>query len=388
MFQVVFLAVLLMSCSQLASQIYVPVLPDITHSLSLSPSLAQAAVISYFTTLGATQLLVGPLRDKYGDRPLFLVGLGTLAMGTVLCSLAYNAQTFFIGRVLQGMGAAAPVLIGRTMLAANLSGAQLKSAMATLAMSVSVTAICSPFLAGLLSSWVGWHGMSWFAAAYYVVIVIYGLKVLPQSSTASVSLRPSALFFQYQTLLCNRSFISLAALKWLPTFLYLTIQLYLPFLLSQQFGFNAKEIGQAMMLPMLGLLFGSSLTKLLQKRHSYLDIVIWTWPALAVSVVLLFSGSDSAYAVLMAYAAIMLVFGAYFPSYMHLIGIMHPEKAGTANALVGAIELLFFSALAWLMNKWLLSGTESLALLVLICAALLFMTWRHLRVTAFGATCE
>lgn len=74
MFQVVFLAVLLMSCSQIASQIYIPVLPTITDSLQLTPSQGQAAVISYFTTLGAAQLLVGPLRDKFGDRLYFLVG--------------------------------------------------------------------------------------------------------------------------------------------------------------------------------------------------------------------------------------------------------------------------------------------------------------------------
>ncbi|MEQ3528372.1 MFS transporter [Pseudoalteromonas piscicida] len=387
MFQVVFLAVLLMSCSQIASQIYIPVLPTITDSLQLTPSQGQAAVISYFTTLGAAQLLVGPLRDKFGDRPLFFSGLGILLLGTVFCSIASSAEVFFIGRVLQGIGAASPVLIGRTLLAARLSGAELKSAMATLAMSVSVTAICSPFLAGVLSGWVGWQGMSWFAFAYYVLILVYGYRIMQQSSKTTLSLRPNALFYEYQSLLLNRSFISLASLKWLPTFLYLTIQLYLPFLLARQFGLESKAIGQAMMLPMFGLLIGSILTKVLQRKRSYLDIVIWTWPALVVSVLLLLFASGSALAVLLAYAAIMFVFGAYFPSYMHLIGVLHPEKAGTANALVGAVELLFFSCVAWVVNKWLLSGVESLAVLVFGCALLLFLTWRHL-CTVFMPVCK
>jgi MFS family permease len=65
-------AILLLSCSQFASQIFLPALPQIADSLLLNKEQSQAMVTGYFMFLGVSQLIVGPLRDKYGDRPIFL----------------------------------------------------------------------------------------------------------------------------------------------------------------------------------------------------------------------------------------------------------------------------------------------------------------------------
>jgi hypothetical protein len=81
---------------------------------------------------------------------------------------------------------------------------------------------------------------------------------------------------------------------------------------------------------------------------------------------------------LFAYTLIMMVFGAYFPSYMHIIGLLQPEKAGSANALVGAIELLFFTALAWLTNVILFNSQHILPFIVLTCSMVLWLCWKKL----------
>ncbi|MCG7534327.1 MFS transporter [Pseudoalteromonas sp. OOF1S-7] len=374
------LAVLLMSCSQLVSQVYMPVLPDIADSLKLSNGLSQAMIISYFITLGAAQLIVGPLRDKFGDRPLFIAGQIVLLIGTLLCAVAPDSSTFLIGRILQGAGSASPVLISRTLLAQRLSGAKLKSAMATVAISASVTAIIAPLLGGMLSSWFGWQGLSLALITYYLFITLFGLSLLKTRAPQPIAINPMSLIRHYQNMARCQVFLSLASLKWVPTFLYLTLQLHLPFLLQERFGFTTSQTGQAMMLPMVGLLLGAVFAKVLQRRVSYLKIVLWLWPALLMSALTFLLASDHALAVLLAYAAIMLVFGGYFPSYMHLIGLLHPTQAGTANALVGAIELLIFSVIAWLVNLWLPDNTQTLSLLISVCAVLLLLSWRTIRI--------
>nr|KJZ06515.1 MFS transporter [Pseudoalteromonas rubra] len=374
------LAVLLMSCSQLVSQVYMPVLPDIADSLMLSNGQSQAMIISYFITLGAAQLIVGPLRDKYGDRPLFIAGQIILLIGTLLCALAPDNGTFLIGRILQGAGSASPVLISRTLLAQRLSGAKLKSAMATVAISASVTAIIAPLLGGMLSSWFGWQGLSLVLITYYLFITLFGLSLLKTRAPQPIAINPMSLIRHYQNMARCQVFLSLASFKWVPTFLYLTLQLHLPFLLQERFGFTTSQTGQAMMLPMVGLLLGAVFAKVLQRHVSYMKIVLWLWPVLLMSALTFLLASDHALAVLLAYAAIMLVFGGYFPSYMHLIGLLHPTQAGTANALVGAIELLIFSVIAWLVNLWLPDNTQTLSLLVAVCAALLLLSWRTIRI--------
>jgi DHA1 family 2-module integral membrane pump EmrD-like MFS transporter len=226
------LAVFLLSCSQLASQIYIPVLPSIGQDLTLSTAGSQALISSYFITLGLSQLITGPCRDKFGDKPIFIAGQAILVVGTILCTSATNPDVFLMGRVLQGIGSASPLLISRTILASKLSGAELKSAMATLAMASSVTSIVTPLISGVLSEWFSWRGMSTVLVLYYLLVTVCGLKLLSTQPQTETSVHPKFLIKQYRELLKQGPFLYVACIKWVPTFLYLTIQLYLPFMLQ------------------------------------------------------------------------------------------------------------------------------------------------------------
>ncbi|WP_462163484.1 MFS transporter [Pseudoalteromonas xiamenensis] len=373
----VVLAVFLLSCSQLASQIYIPVLPTLGQSLAISETASQALIASYYITLGMSQLITGPSRDRFGDKPVFIAGQMTLILGTLLCTLSQNATLFFIGRILQGIGAASPLLISRTVLSSKLQGPKLKSAMATMAIASSLTSILTPLISGVLSQWLGWQGMSGVLIGYYVLVTLFGLALLESTTNHANSVHPKFLVKQYRALLNQGPFLYVACIKWIPTFLYLTIQLYLPFFLSHTFGYNDHEIGQAMMIPMLGLLFGSTMAKVLQKRFAYLDLVLWFWPILLLGA-LLFAHTDAVLGYLLAYALVMLVFGVYFPVYMHLIGVVEPNNAGTANALVGAVELLVFTLLALAINRWLLDSPLSVALFIGLCALFVLFAWYQL----------
>jgi DHA1 family 2-module integral membrane pump EmrD-like MFS transporter len=371
------LAVFLLSCSQLASQIYIPVLPSIGQDLTLSTAGSQALISSYFITLGLSQLITGPCRDNFGDKPIFVVGQAVLIGGTILCTIAPDPNWFLLGRVLQGIGAASPLLISRTLLASKLGGSELKSAMATLAMASSITSIVTPLISGVLSEWFTWRGMSTVLVAYYAAVTFCGLKLLSTQPQTETSMHPKFLIKQYRDLLKQGPFLYVACIKWVPTFLYLTIQLYLPFLLSHDFNYSDKDVGQAMMIPMVGLLIGTIFAKVLQKRFCYLKLVVCFWPLLIVGAGL-FAFSVVPLGYLLAYAIIMMVFGIYFPSYMHLIGIVEPQKSGTANALVGAIELLVFTLLALAMNYWMLHSVVAVAVFICCCALVVLHAWYHL----------
>ncbi|KZN59806.1 hypothetical protein N473_02520 [Pseudoalteromonas luteoviolacea CPMOR-1] len=372
------LAAFLLSCSQLASQIFMPVLPDITQYLSLTEGASQAIIISFFLSLGAAQLVAGPLCDKFGSRPIFIGGQIILIIGTLLCALAPDAEVFLIGRILQGIGSASPVLVSRAILYATFNGNKLNSSMGNLAISASVVALITPLFAGTLAEMFSWQGMSYALIAYYGFVMMFGLVVFPSQQSTNMSLRPSALVKQYQDILTSRYFVSMAIIKWAPTFLYLTIQLYFPFLLRNQFSFTTEQIGQAMTVCMGGLLIGSSLAKLMQKHVSHLKVVAYLWPALPLSALTFLLLHDSVYAVILAYCAILFIFGGYFPSYMYYVGHFHKSRSSTANALVGATELLIFSVVAWLANQFLISGPDSISLIILFTSIIILFAVKNL----------
>ncbi|WP_063381915.1 MFS transporter [Pseudoalteromonas luteoviolacea] len=373
------LAALLTACSQLASQIFMPVLPDIADSLTLSPGASQAIIISFFLSLGSAQLLVGPLCDKYGERPLFVAGQIILIVGTLICAFADGANTFMLGRVLQGTGCAAPILVSRAVLYSCFQGAKLNSAMGSLAISASLVALITPLIAGTLAEQFSWQGMSLVLICFYVCIFLFGLATFPKPKKRLVSLKPTALLKQYKNIASSPTFIPVASLKWAPTFLYLTLQLYLPFFLRNEFAFSTEQIGQAMMVSMSGLLVGSTLAKYMQKRTHHLKIAMYLWPALPISALTFLFFSEHVHAVVFAHCAIMFIFGSYFPSYMYYVGHFYKSRSSTANALVGATELLLFSSIAWLANQYLITGPSSIAFLTAGCALLVLICLKALK---------
>ncbi|MBD1582293.1 MFS transporter [Pseudoalteromonas sp. S16_S37] len=373
----VWTAMLLLSCSQLASQIFLPVLPQIANELRLSASQGQMMITGYFICLGLSQLVVGPLRDKYGDRRVFLIGQCLFGLGCMLCAMANSVEWFAIGRILQGLGAAAPLLISRTLLGALYQGKCLQSALNSLAMVASCTAILSPCLGGVLADWSSWQVVAWLLAGYVLVVAVIGFWLLPKQvmPCGAISLHPKKLFRRYQLLLLAPQFIALALFKWGPTFIYLTIQLYYPFVLQSQFALTQSEFGQMMMLPMGGLLLGSMLTKYLQHRYRISDVMALFWPLLLISAMCFVALPFTLANALLGYGLVMMVFGGYFSLYMGLVTTYFREQSGSANALIGAIELLLFTLLAVACNAYFISVPSDIAWLILGVALLLRWAW-------------
>ncbi|CAM4290578.1 MFS transporter [Pseudoalteromonas byunsanensis] len=374
------IAMLLLSCSQLASQIFFPVLPHIAADLEMSQGLSQMMITGYFICLGLSQLMVGPLRDKYGDRQVFLAGQTVFVVGSICCALATSTEWFALGRLFQGLGAAAPLLISRTILGAVYRGAQLREALGSLAMVASCVAIVAPWFGGVLASWADWQFLAWMLSAYLIIVAFIGYWLLPSGSSLSAtgSLYPHHLFRQYQTLFSAPKFVAIALFKWTPTFIYMTTQLYFPFVLQRQFALSEAQFGSVMMLPMAGLLLGSLLSS---KLHRHLNMAWVTglfWPLLVLSGVCYMFMPFTLLNALLAYGLVMIMFGGYFAIYIQMLSEYFPEQAGSANALIGACELLLFSLLAVACNSYFIDKPSDMAWVTWFMAMLLGWAWMTL----------
>ena len=153
------LAILILSCAQLGSQIFLPALPEIATYFSISNSYAQYIVMLYFVSFGLSQLIYGPWSDKKGRRQVFLIGQAVYILGTVMAIFATSPLMFASARILQGLGAGSTLVISRTVLSDQLTGIKLNQAVASLSIAASIIAICSPLLGGWLSSISNWQGV-------------------------------------------------------------------------------------------------------------------------------------------------------------------------------------------------------------------------------------
>ncbi len=149
----------LIAASAISNDSTLPVLPDIVTDLGASYASVQMTITVYILTAGLAQLLWGPLSDGYGRRPVLAAGIAVYLGGCVVATLAPNVEILLAGRVLQGFGGAAALVIGRTILRDLFTGQALARHMATASAVFAAGPIVAPFLGGGFALLVGWRGV-------------------------------------------------------------------------------------------------------------------------------------------------------------------------------------------------------------------------------------
>ncbi|MBL8288457.1 MAG: Bcr/CflA family efflux MFS transporter [Rubrivivax sp.] len=153
-----FFIALLLGLQPIATDVYLPALPLLTSALQAPMALAQLTMSALILAFGVAQLAWGPVADRFGRRPVLLLGLSLYALAGFGSALAPGVEGLIAWRALQGVALAASVVCARAMvrdLYEPVSGARVMS----LAMSgLALLAIGGPTLAGALAASVGWRG--------------------------------------------------------------------------------------------------------------------------------------------------------------------------------------------------------------------------------------
>ncbi|MCJ8268998.1 MAG: hypothetical protein MJK04_06290, partial [Psychrosphaera sp.] len=199
--------------------------------------------------------------------------------------------------------------------------------------------------------------------------------MLPPDKPQVHKLSVRATIKDYGSLLANKQFTTAASFKWLPTLLFMSSGTYLPFALQSTFSLTAEQYGSYMMLPVCGLVVGSSLARILQKYFSSQAIIALFWPLIVLSALILQFYPTTLTSTLVAYSLFMIASGAYYPSCLQLVMEPFKAKAGTATALMGAIDMFLFSMLASIVNKYWVTDIQSLGSLFFWVSMLIGVNW-------------
>ncbi len=370
-----FLAILMLSCSQFGSQLFLPALPDIAKHLAISNSYAQQIMMLYFASFGLSQLVFGPWSDIVGRRKIFLIGQLLFIIGSLLSAFAISPTMLAVGRVLQGLGAGAPLLVSRTLLSDILAGEKLKQTFSSLAIAASLISVLAPLLGGWITTISSWQSLFIFITVYLSVIWIVGFKLLPKSTAEPQKISIRLITKDYIKLMFDRRFITAASFKWLPSLLFLTCVTYFPFEFQQKLGLSAQEYGFYMTISTTGLILGTLLAKIAQRHLSYQHILALFWPLLLLSGSGFYLLPFSLVNTLASYGFFMICAGAFYPCCLQLIIEPFKDKAGTVNALSGAIDMFITSLIAILVIKYWLTDMQSLGALFLVISGMLAISW-------------
>lgn len=175
---------LLLSIQPVTTDLYLPALPALTRDLGAPVAQAQLTLSALLLAFGVSQLAWGPLSDRFGRRPMLLLGLGLYTLASVGSALAPSMDLLVVWRTLQGAAMGAVVVCARAIvrdLYAPLVGARAMSRALT---GLGIVACLSPPTGALLSAWLGWRAallaLTVFSMATLALVALR-LPVLPET---------------------------------------------------------------------------------------------------------------------------------------------------------------------------------------------------------------
>lgn len=176
------LLVLVTSClalQLLSTDVYLPSLPHLVDYFDVSRATVQQTLSLFLIGVAAAQMIVGPLADRYGRRPVLLAGLVLYVMASILCAAAGSILMLIVGRVLQAIGCCTAAVIARAVLSdvyAQEDGARIFARASSF---VAMVPLLGPIIGASLQVAFGWR-------ASFILFTAVGLTL---TATASRHLR-------------------------------------------------------------------------------------------------------------------------------------------------------------------------------------------------------
>ncbi|MDP4773148.1 MAG: MFS transporter, partial [Limnohabitans sp.] len=112
---IVLLLALLLGLQPVTTDLYLPALPAITEGFGAGMGQAQLTLTALLLAFGLSQLVWGPLSDRFGRKPILLWGMGAYVLASIACAFAPNMAWLVAGRALQGVAMGAGVMAARAV---------------------------------------------------------------------------------------------------------------------------------------------------------------------------------------------------------------------------------------------------------------------------------
>jgi len=182
------LMALMMSLVALSIDAILPALGLIESALNVQSSQAlQLVITSLILGLGIGQLLLGPLSDSFGRKPIVYIGFGIFFCGSLLCIFAPSFDVLLIGRFIQGLGLAAPRVLTTAIIRDKYAGTQMAQVMSFIFVVFIIVPMLAPLLGQFILLWARWPMV--FGAMLVIGAISGGWFALRQPETLNPQYR-------------------------------------------------------------------------------------------------------------------------------------------------------------------------------------------------------
>ncbi len=360
--------ILLAGLSALAMNVFLPSLPGMAKYFQADYRLLQLSVALYLGVNAAVQIVVGPISDKMGRRPVILISIVLFVLATLGCIFAPTAEIFLMFRMGQAAIASAMVL-SRAAVRDIYDTDQAASMLGYVTMGVAVVPMVGPIIGGALDQAFGWQANFWFLALFGVFV--YLLTYFDFGETATKSGKTlAAQFREYPELFKSPRFWGYSLASGFASGAFFAYLGGAPFLGDQVYGLSPAVFGLYFAAPAVGYFFGNFISGRYSVRIGINQMVLWgciiNGIGVGISLTLALAGLDSVTSFFGFMCMVGLGNGMAIPNATAGAISVRPHLAGSASGLSGAIMLGGGAGLSAMAGWVLVPGTTAAPLLVIM----------------------
>ena len=377
---VVVIISLLLGLQPVATDLFLPVLPDLHAELGASMAQAQLTLSALLLAFGCSQLVWGPLSDRFGRRPILLWGMSTYFLAALASAMAPSIEFLLATRAVQGVAMGAGVMCARAIVRDLHGVAEGTRVMSKGQTGLGILACLCPMLGGLLTDWLGWRAplmaLAAFGALTLALLIARFKESIRQKNPCA--LQSDELFKTWRAILGHPTFwacslLSAASFGGLFTFLATS-----SFVFIQGWGLTRTQYGLLMFTMPLSYIVGTIMCRILLARLGMRRsvavagiVTLLGGTLLGVSV---WAEASNSWAIMLPFHLFMVGHGIHQPCGQIGAIAPFPNAAGTASALNGFLMMVVAFAIGGWLGLQGLAGAEQLAQGILFWSLLTALT--------------
>lgn len=345
----------------IALNLLAPATPALARAFGASYAAIQLTLTLFLIAVALTQLVIGPLSDRFGRRPCVLAGIAVFVLGSVLGALAQSTGLLLAARVLEGAGSGIAFALARAIIRDTASRDEAASQIASVTMVMVVAPMLSPYLGGHIETWFGWRVIFWFMTAFGAGVLLLTSASLPETAP-NLGIRTSMLGIirAFPMLALDRVFLTNAIAVATTSAAFFAFVAAAPYVVVEIMGHGSHVYGAYFILNALGYMIGNfAMSRLVVRvgttRMVRIGLIIST-AAMTIGLGLALSPWWSPLALFLPLAFNALGNGLTIPGATAAALSAKPELAGSAAGLMGALQLgsgaLATVIISWLVTVW------------------------------------
>lgn len=352
---IVLILSLLLGLQPITTDLYLPALPALTEGFGAHMGQAQLTLTALLLAFGLSQLIWGPLSDRFGRRPILLIGMSAYVLASVGSTLASTMDMLIVWRTVQGAAMGAGVMCARAIVRDLYSPVQGARVMSKGLTGLGVIACLSAPLGGMLSDVFGWRvallALATFGAICLTMVAWRFKETVPQKNL--LALQPATLLNTWLGILRNPTFWAFSALSTTSYGGLFTFLASSSFVFIKVLGFSKTQYGLVMFSSSLAYITGTIICRRMLPRFGVRrSVAIAGAFSLAGGTLmggLALAGVHTGWAIMLPLYLFMLGHGVHQPCGQSGAVGPFPQAAGAASAVNGFLMMVA----AFAMGGWL-----------------------------------